>query len=224
MTAPTLTLDDLIINHTPRVPVAICLDVSGSMAGQPIAELAQGVHTLFAELYDNALARASADVAVVTFGARIDKIVDFGPVQRKPFVQMLADGLTPMGTTVNYALDLLEARKQDYKAAGVSYYQPWLILMTDGAPTDDITAAVRRTAAMASAHKLLVIPVGVGQAADLGVLSRFSPQQRPLRLRGLAFTPFFRWLSASIERVSNSTVGTEFRPFDASNARASWAL
>ena len=36
-------LEDLINNPTARVPVCLCLDTSGSMDGQPINELNEGV-------------------------------------------------------------------------------------------------------------------------------------------------------------------------------------
>ena len=42
-----LRMEDLVNNPTPRVPVCLCLDVSGSMSGPPIDELNQGVKLLY---------------------------------------------------------------------------------------------------------------------------------------------------------------------------------
>ena len=39
--------EDLLLNPTNRVPIALCLDASGSMSGQPMQELNQGVRLFF---------------------------------------------------------------------------------------------------------------------------------------------------------------------------------
>ena len=114
-----------------------------------------------------------------------------------------------MGEAVCEALDILEKRKQEYQNTGVDYYQPWLVLMTDGMPTDDINEAVNRVVSMVNQKKLSVFPIGIGHDADMDILSQFSPARPPLRLQGLKFREFFEWLSASVQRVSASTPGEE---------------
>lgn len=47
---------------------------------------------------------------------------------------MEAEGMTCMGEGLSLALDLLEKRKTKYKATGVDYYQPILVVMSDGLP------------------------------------------------------------------------------------------
>ena len=48
--------------------------------------------------------------------------------------EMEAEGMTCMGEGLSLALDLLEKRKAKYKATGVDYYQPILVVMSDGLP------------------------------------------------------------------------------------------
>jgi uncharacterized protein YegL len=60
---------------------------------------------------------------------------------------------------------------------------------------------------MVTAKKLTVFPIGIGADADMTALARFSPNRRPLRLKGLNFKEFFEWLSRSVSRVSRSTPG-----------------
>lgn len=45
---------------------------------------------------------------------------------------MEAEGMTCMGEGLSLALDLLKKRKAKYKATGVDYYQPILVVMSDG--------------------------------------------------------------------------------------------
>ena len=88
------------------------------------------------------------------------------------------------------ALDLLENRNREYAQAGVDYYQPWLVLMTDGQPTHSVEVAAARTVALLEARKLIIFPIGIG-ISDMAVLSRFSPNRSPLRLKGMNFKAFF---------------------------------
>lgn len=101
------------------------------------------------------------------------------------------------------ALDDLQARKKAYRDSGVPYYQPWLVLISDGAPTDAWQDAAQRARALSAQRKLVCLPVGV-QGADLGILSQFSSKPA-VALNGLKFRELFQWLSASMARVSAST-------------------
>lgn len=202
-----LRREDLVSNPTARVPVCLCLDTSGSMEGAPITELQEGVRLFFDSIRADEVARFAAEIAVVTFADNARRLLDFAAIDRQTVPGLAASGSTPMGAGVNLALDLLDARKREYSAAGVDYYQPWLVLMTDGQPTDAIDLAVARAAKLVEARKLTVFAIGIGSAADLGVLARFSPGRTPLRLRELDFRAFFAWLSKSVARVSQSVPG-----------------
>ena len=121
-----------------------------------------------------------------------------------------ATGGTALGEGVNLALDTLEKRKSVYSGAGVLYYQPWLVLMTDGQPNGsavELERAIQRVTDLVAQKKLTVFPIGIGADADMDVLAKFSPSRPPLRLRGLSFKEFFEWLSKSVSRVSRSTPG-----------------
>lgn len=161
---------------------------------------------------EDEIALYAAEICIVAFGGnRPELIVDFATVERQGNVAMLkADGGTPMGEAVNLGLDQLEKRKQEYKNAGVDYFQPWLVLMTDGFPNGDdgeLSRAINRTVELANNKKLVVFPIGIGDQADMGTLQRFSPKRRPLRLKGLHFKEFFQWLSQSVSRTSQSMPG-----------------
>ncbi|MHC8412978.1 vWA domain-containing protein [Pseudomonas sp. Hz4] len=202
-----LRQEDLAENPTTRVPVCLVLDVSGSMEGEPIAELHSGVQMFFEAIRDDEVAQYAAEICIVTFGGTAQKVLDFGSISRQDVPALVASGMTPMGHAVSIALDLLEARKEDYQRAGVDYFQPWMVLMTDGEPTDDISEAAARVASMISKRKLTVFPIAIGAAANIQSLAQFSPTRPPLRLKGLHFSEFFDWLSRSVSRASQSTPG-----------------
>lgn len=210
-TLALLEMEDLFENPTPRVPVALCLDCSGSMTGEPIRELNEGVRTFYQAINDDEIARFSAEICIVTFGP-VSLEADFATLDTRPQPPVLmAEGNTPMGEAVQLALDSLEERKAAYRASGVDYYQPWLVLMTDGYPYGGSQAVldqqIARVSSMVESRKLTVFPIGIGSKADMNVLAKFSPGRSPLRLQGLKFTDFFSWLSKSVSRVSQSTPG-----------------
>ena len=111
---------------------------------------------------------------------------------------------------VNLALELLENRKNEYKKAGVDYYQPWLVLMTDGYPNGspyELESSINKTVSMIENRKLTIFPIGIGREADMNTLNRYSPKRPALRLKGLNFSEFFDWLSKSVSRTSQSIPG-----------------
>lgn len=203
---------DLVNNPTPRVPICLCLDVSGSMRDEKIDELNRGVELFYQAIKDDEMAQFSAEICIVTFGESVKCEADFASVllNGEP-PRLYAYGLTPMGSGVNLALDLLEQRKQEYKDKGVDYFQPWLVIMTDGYPEGEsysVTAqAQSRTSELVNKNRLTVFPIGIGEDADLNELSKFSPKRGALRLRELKFKEFFEWLSQSVSRTSQSMPG-----------------
>lgn len=205
-------LEDLVNNPTARVPVCLCLDTSGSMDGQPINELNEGVRLFYEAIKEDETALYSAEISIVTFGGNsAECIADFASLELQPdSPKLVARGMTPMGEAVNMGLDLLERRKEEYKDRGVDYYQPWLVLMTDGEPNGDkqeLSRALNRTFELVNQKKLTVFPIGIGVNADMNILKQFSPNRLPLKLQGLKFREFFAWLSKSVSKTSQSTPG-----------------
>lgn len=201
---------DLIDNPTPRCACALVLDTSHSMSGQPIEKLNEGVSQLLQELLADEYAKYSVELGIFTFGGSVKQVMNFTALQpvKEANATFTASGNTPMGKAVDAAMHALNSRKQQYKEAGVSYYQPWLILMTDGEPTDAYRDAAQRLRALAADKKVVVFGIGIGDGCNMEVLGEFCPPDRqPKKLAGLKFKDFFAWLSQSMSQVSQSTPG-----------------
>lgn len=202
-----LRLDELTENPSARVPICLVLDTSGSMAGSKIQDLNAAVATFFNAVRGDEMASISAEIAVVTFGIGVTRITDFSGVERQQVPLLSAGGHTPMGEGVLLALSLLEQAKRVYSQMGVDYFQPWLVLMTDGEPTDDVTEAIRQCQDLVGRRKLTVFPIAIGRDANLAKLAQFSSRIEPLRMESTDLRRFFTWLSASINRVSVANPG-----------------
>ena len=194
---------DLLDNPSTRCACMLVLDTSGSMDGSPITELNAGLQAFIEAVREDEIASYSVDLGVITAGDTVKEVLPFtsaSTINSQEHLQ--ASGLTPLGQAVELALDRLEERKRQYKANGVAYYQPWLVIISDGAPTDAWQGAAIQARQLSEKRRLVVMSVGV-QGADLGILGQFS--SRPAKqLSGLKFREFFEWLSASMSRVSSS--------------------
>lgn len=199
-------MPEFVDNPEPRCPVILLCDTSGSMSGAPINNLNTGLAAFREEVYKDEIAALRVEVALVTFGP-VRLAQDFVTIDNFVPPQLKADGVTPIGEAIEYALDLLEDRKEIYKNNGVQYYRPWVFLITDGAPTDSWYNAAQRVRQAEAQRRMLFFAVGV-QGADMNTLRQIAPPERPpVLLNGLDFKSMFQWLSTSMKRVSSSQVG-----------------
>lgn len=194
-------------NPDPRVACALVLDVSGSMTGDPITQVNEGLRAFKEEINADALARKRAEILLLTFGGSVEIVQEFCEARELESPDLVATGGTPMGAAIHLALDRIDSRKAQYKEAGLQYFRPWFFLVTDGLPTDMETFkdAVLRLQEEERRQRVAVFTVGVGDGADMDLLGELSKMRQPVRLQGLKFVEMFEWLSTSISAVSHSS-------------------
>ncbi len=208
-------------NPEPRLPCILLLDVSGSMNGDPICELNAGLATYKNELAADSLAAKRVEIALVTFGGQVQTVSDFVSVDDFQPPWLSADGDTPMGAAILHAAQMLRQRKEVYRSHGIAFYRPWILLITDGAPTDEWRPAADKVRTGEARKAFSLFAVGV-EGANFDVLRKISVRA-PLRLQGLRFSDLFLWLSHSQRSVSRSSPGDGV-PLVNPAAPGGWAL
>jgi uncharacterized protein YegL len=196
--------DSFADNPEPRCALMLLLDTSGSMGGAPIRELNDGVATLKQGLTEDALASKRVEVGIISFGpVKIESpfhtVTNFFP----PVLH--ASGDTPMGEAIRQGIEMLKQRKAEYRAAGISFFRPWIFLMTDGGPTDEWKSAAAMVKEGEASKSFAFFAVGV-ENANMETLKQISVRE-PLKLKGLMFRELFVWLSSSMRAISSSTPG-----------------
>jgi uncharacterized protein YegL len=195
-------------NPEPRCPCVLLVDTSGSMQGNPIAALNEGLRAFKSDLMRDGLAARRVEVAIVTFSSDVRVVQDFVTADLFEPPVLAAEGSTIMGTAIHQALDLLQARKTQYRANGVAYYRPWVFLITDGEPQGEephvIEQAAQRIQDEEANKRVAFFAVGV-ENANMDRLRQIVVRT-PVRLIGLNFVEMFVWLSRSTQAVSHSKV------------------
>ena len=103
-------------------------------------KLAEGLGNFYKAIKEDDMACDSCVSEIVTFRdtARVFEEFDYVENKRVPSFPR-PRGNTNMTPALRMALDTLDEQKRLYNEKKIPYCQPWLVLFTDGQPTDDIT-------------------------------------------------------------------------------------
>ena len=194
-----------------RLPICFCLDTSGSMMGNPIKQLNMGLSNFIASIKANDDTKSATDIAIVTFGSSVEIVMPFGKIGDNGLPEISASTtLTPIGEGILTALELLNARKEGYKELGIKYYQPWLVVITDGAPQGpnamaNMDLAIKACNELEAEDKLVVFNIGVGSSVDFEILKKLSiKREEPISVSSGDFGKLFEFLGSSSSSVVSS--------------------
>lgn len=189
----------------PHAACAILLDTSGSMSPY-IKDLENAIQKFIEDTNKNEITKRRVDVAVIEFNTEVNVIQEFTPIYLMKSVKLSAGGVTSMGKGIKSAIEIVSERTELYQRLGTPRFRPWIFMLTDGAPTDDITEA-REMIRNEEKHKsgnsrLRFFALGVGELYDKEVL--LSLTERVLDLNGYDFNKAFNWLSDSLVLLSST--------------------
>lgn len=156
-----------------RLPVVLLLDVSGSMSGEKINTLYDSVVDMVNSFVAAKVKETIIDVAIITFGEEVALHTPYTPVsdlQDKGISKFKADGMTPMGTALTMAKEMID----DKDTTPTNIYRPAVVLVSDGQPNDSWRQPLSDFINNGRSAKCQRFAIPIGNDADRSVLEQFA--------------------------------------------------
>lgn len=185
-----------------RLPVYLLLDVSGSMNGEPIAAVQNGVQMMVSALMGDPQALESAYISVITFSNSAKQIVPLTELAQFTPPQLTAGGLTSLGEALTFVAKCAEREVVKNTPETKGDWKPLVFIMTDGCATDSVEKGL---AEFRKRKWGIVVACGAGTGADTNELSKITEAVVTLDTTDSAsIGAFFKWVSASVSTTSKS--------------------
>lgn len=205
--SPAISSSD---NSEMKCLCVLVFDVSGSMI-DCIDSVNRCVKSMFDGIKNgmngfDASSRDIIELSIIQFDNEVKvlrKPALIGQKERCPSLSVRGEKTNTKGALYR-ALEIVEERKCQYKQKGVSYYRPWIILVTDGNPNpysedeyyslkDDIKKGMDR-------HQYVLDIVGIGTKLNHELMTSLSDGHYHVIDKG-GLNKFFRLLSASLDAI-----------------------
>lgn len=179
-----------------RLPVYLLLDTSGSMGGEPIEAVKNGVQIMISSLRGNPQAQETAYISVITFDSVANQIIpltDLGSFQMK---DIQATGTTALGEGLKLLSNCIDNEVTKTTPETKGDWKPLVFIMTDGVPTDSWENGL---AEFKKRKTGIVVACAAGGGADESVLKQITDNVVKLETAdSQSIAKFFAWVTASI--------------------------
>lgn len=185
-----------------RLPVYLLLDTSGSMYGEPIEAVKNGMQTLISSLRSDPYALETAYISVITFDSSAKQVTPLTELAAFQQPNIDAGGCTALGEALALLSERADAEVTKTTAEQKGDWRPLVFIMTDGEPTDDLNRGLNEY----KKRKFgMVVACAVGQSANTNTLKQITENVVQLDTADSAtIKAFFKWVSASISTSSKS--------------------
>lgn len=188
-----------------RLPVYLLLDTSGSMYGEPMEAVKNGLETLVSTLQQDPYALETAHLSVISFASDARQITPLTDITSFQMPALEARGQTSLGAALELLAERVDAEVAKTTAEKKGDWKPLVFIMTDGAPTDKIDAGIE---AIKDRKFGMVVACAAGAKANVPVLKLIT--EDVVRLDTMdsdAIKAFFKWVSASVSAGSKKVDG-----------------
>jgi uncharacterized protein YegL len=199
------TMKNFTVADGRPLPVIFMVDGSGSMnTDGKILAVNSAIVEMLKTFQEEVSEYVEIQVAIITFGNK-EAILhqELKPVSMVQWADLKGAGSTPMGAAFKLAQQLIE----DKKIIPSRAYAPSLILISDGAPTDNWEDTLKELLASERANKAARFALAVGDDAQHEMLQEFlnNNGQRVMKAHEAAdIHKFFRWVTMSVTTRSQS--------------------
>ena len=187
-----------------RLPVYLLLDCSGSMMGEPIEAVRQGVKALLSELKRDPQALETAYLSVITFDSSARQVIPLTELMQFQEPELKASGATALGGALNVLMECVNSEVRKSSETQKGDWRPLVFILTDGAPTD-VEAFGQAAQALKGMKAANIVACAAGSRADTTYLRQIT--ENVLMMNTLSagdMARFFAWVSGSIKMSSKS--------------------
>jgi len=189
-----------------RLPVYLLLDTSGSMSGEPIEAVKNGVQMMLHSLRQNPQAIETAYVSIITFDSEAKQIVPLTDLASFQMVDIKAQSTTSLGAALGLLADKMELEIIKTTTDQKGDWKPLTFIMTDGIPTDDWQIGFNK---LKNINKGLIVGCAAGSGADDAILKQITSSVVRLdNADSESISKFFQWVTASISTTSTKVEET----------------
>lgn len=183
-----------------RLPVYLLLDCSGSMYGEPIEAVKNGVQVLVSTLRQDPYALETAYLSIITFDSNAKQVSPLTELSSFQQPNIQASGCTALGEALALLAQRADQEVVKTTAEQKGDWKPLVFIMTDGEPTDDLNKGL---AEFKKRKWGMVVACAVGAGANTDTLKKITECVVSLDTADSAtIKAFFKWVSASVSSGS----------------------
>ena len=183
-----------------RLPVYLLLDCSGSMYGEPIEAVKNGVQVLVSTLRQDPYALETAYLSIITFDSNARQVTPLTELAAFQQPEIQASGCTALGEALSLLTQKAEQEVTKTTAETKGDWKPLVFIMTDGEPTDDLNKGL---ADFKKGKWGMVVACAAGAGANTDTLKKITECVVSLDTADSAtIKAFFKWVSASVSSGS----------------------
>jgi len=187
-----------------RLPIYFLIDVSESMAGEPIDLVQEGIASIIKELRTDPYALETVYVSIVVFAGKAQKITPMVELFNFYPPKLPIGGGTSLGNALNFLMDDINQSIQKTTPEVKGDWKPIIFLFTDGNPTDKYDASFDRWN-LKYRKSTNLVTISLGENVDANIFGRITDNVLLLKNTDSAsFKKFFKWVTASIKTTSVS--------------------
>ncbi|MDO4586303.1 MAG: VWA domain-containing protein [Planctomycetia bacterium] len=191
-----------------KLPVYLLIDISGSMMGDPIEAVKNGMQIMHSALRKDPYALESAYISIITFADDVVQVVPLTEVAsfRPPTIS--AGGGTSLGGALSKVYECATREVQKSTSSEKGDWKPLVFIMTDGVPTDDLTKGLN----IFKQYKWgIVVACDAGNGAGLSALLQITQNVVSLDMTdSSSIQAYFKWVSSSISASSQKVEDANF--------------